>query len=138
MLVRQKATMIPFANKPEWKCPVHKWALSPHHLGVSKGRYNLTFKASRLYIPTIMARNGTDTVLLQPRQYARHPGKLLLLPLLPLQTPVKPLPPEIWREIFCFAAASSGSDVTSWSLSYLTICKSLKVINVYHILPKLT
>ncbi|XP_006454253.1 hypothetical protein AGABI2DRAFT_182230 [Agaricus bisporus var. bisporus H97] len=75
-----------------------------------------------------MARNGTETVLLQPRQYARYPGKLLLLPLLPVRAPVKPLPIEIWRDIFFFAAAGSGSEATAWPLSYLMICKSLKDI----------
>lgn len=75
-----------------------------------------------------MARNGTETVLLQPRQYARYPGKLLLLPLLPVRAPVKPLPIEIWRDIFFFAAAGSGSEATAWPLSYLMICKSLKVM----------
>lgn len=74
-----------------------------------------------------MALPSSETILLQPRQYAQHPGKLLLLPLLPVPKPTRPLPIEIWSEIFIFAAASSGRDVTTWSFSYLTICKSLKV-----------
>ncbi|KAF8899136.1 hypothetical protein BD779DRAFT_1666859 [Infundibulicybe gibba] len=39
-------------------------------------------------------------ILLKPRPYARASGELLLLPLLPQREPFKPLPSEIWTEIF--------------------------------------
>ncbi|KXN88936.1 hypothetical protein AN958_06807 [Leucoagaricus sp. SymC.cos] len=68
---------------------------------------------------------GPDTILLQPRPYAQRPGRLLLLPLLPLRTPLRPLPVEIWGDIFALAVAGGGEGATSWAFSYLTICKSL-------------
>lgn len=75
-----------------------------------------------------MTSMGSATVLLHPRPYAQRSGKLLLLPLLPFRKPLKPLPAEVWGEIFAFAVASGGREVTTWALSLLIICKSLKVL----------
>lgn len=74
-----------------------------------------------------MASASSETIFLQPRPYAQRPGKLLLLPLLPFRKPLKALPAEVWGDIFAFAVACGGREVTTWALSYLTICKSLKV-----------
>lgn len=66
-----------------------------------------------------------DAILLQPRPYARVSGKLLLLPLLPLKKPVKPLPAELWRQIFAFAVLDDEESILARSL--LTVCNAFKV-----------
>ncbi|PFH52338.1 hypothetical protein AMATHDRAFT_46456 [Amanita thiersii Skay4041] len=69
---------------------------------------------------------STNTVLLHPRPYALVPGKLLLLPLLPLRKQVKPLPVEIWYHIFTFALHADEHAVLARSL--LSVCKAFKDI----------
>ena len=68
---------------------------------------------------------STDTILLQPRPYARVPGRLLLLPLLPLKKPVKPLPAELWHQIFALALLDDESHILARSL--LIVCNAFKV-----------
>ncbi|KAF8689779.1 hypothetical protein AX14_003163 [Amanita brunnescens Koide BX004] len=69
---------------------------------------------------------STDTILLQPRPYARVPGRLLLLPLLPLKKPVKPLPAELWHQIFALALLDDESHILARSL--LIVCNAFKEI----------
>ena len=73
-----------------------------------------------------MASAGAEVILLQPRLYAQRPGKLLLLPLMPFKRPSKPLPSEIWGDIFALAVVGGGREATKWAFSYLTICNLLK------------
>lgn len=68
---------------------------------------------------------STDTILLQPRPYARVSGRLLLLPLLPLKKPIKPLPVELWHQIFALALLDDEDTILARSL--LTVCKAFKV-----------
>ncbi|PPQ79855.1 hypothetical protein CVT25_002911 [Psilocybe cyanescens] len=72
-----------------------------------------------------MSSTGT-AILLRPRPYANFSGTLLLLPLLPQPKTLKPLPSEIWTEIFAFAFTgySGRSGAKPWAWSTLTICKS--------------
>ncbi len=65
------------------------------------------------------------TTLLRPRPYARLSGELLLLPLLPLRRPIKPLPAELWRQIFALALLDDDNSILARSL--LTVCKAFKV-----------
>ncbi|KAF9011068.1 hypothetical protein BDQ17DRAFT_1233797 [Cyathus striatus] len=65
------------------------------------------------------------TIILRARPYAEPAGRLLLLPLLPHNPPVKDLPCEVWSVIFTFALLDGNSnDAWRWSLS--TICKAFK------------
>ncbi|KZP25368.1 hypothetical protein FIBSPDRAFT_888176 [Athelia psychrophila] len=78
----------------------------------------------------------TIQVLLQPRPYARTSGRLLLLPLLPLQPPTKAstLPAEIWREIIANVLAfdEKHPEFSSRKLAVLSVCKGLqRVANGY-------
>lgn len=66
-----------------------------------------------------------DVILLQPRPYARVSGKLLLLPLLPLRKPVKPLPAELWHQIFALAVLDDEGSILARSL--LIVCHAFKV-----------
>ncbi|KAF9556402.1 hypothetical protein CPC08DRAFT_93941 [Agrocybe pediades] len=81
-----------------------------------------------------MSSTGVS-VLLRPRPYETSSGALLLLPLLPQPEPLKPLPSEIWANIFMFSLASSSNDKRSkpWAWALLTICKAFHEI----ILPQL-
>ncbi|KAF5323489.1 hypothetical protein D9611_005522 [Ephemerocybe angulata] len=67
-------------------------------------------------------------VILQPRPYASLPGKLLLLPLLPIQEPSKDLPSEIWTEILLYSLVSEVPGSTSWCWSLLSVCKTFRDI----------
>ncbi|KAF9245894.1 hypothetical protein BU15DRAFT_85554 [Melanogaster broomeanus] len=48
----------------------------------------------------------SETILLCPRPLARYAGRFLLLPLLPHQPSLKPLPVEIWSKIFSIALSA--------------------------------
>ncbi|KIJ65066.1 hypothetical protein HYDPIDRAFT_89048 [Hydnomerulius pinastri MD-312] len=52
----------------------------------------------------------SETILLCPRPLARYAGRFLLLPLLPHQPPLKPLPSEIWTNIFSLAVFATASE----------------------------
>ncbi|KAF8628240.1 hypothetical protein AX15_004016 [Amanita polypyramis BW_CC] len=67
-----------------------------------------------------------STILLQARPYALVSGKLLLLPLLPLREPVKPLPAELWYQVFAFALLDDDKAILARSL--LVVCKAFKEI----------
>ncbi|KAF8641190.1 hypothetical protein AX17_000825 [Amanita inopinata Kibby_2008] len=67
---------------------------------------------------------SAGNILLQPRPYAQISGKLLLLPLLPLKKPSKPLPAEIWYQIFAYALVGDENGTLAQSL--LTVCKAFK------------
>ncbi|KAJ7597380.1 hypothetical protein C8J56DRAFT_919927 [Mycena floridula] len=64
---------------------------------------------------------STETILLQPRPYARAAGKLLLLPLLPLRKPCQ-LPSELWFEIF----KRSSGDQSRALLALMGTCKQFQ------------
>ncbi|KAG9314160.1 hypothetical protein JVU11DRAFT_4946 [Chiua virens] len=51
----------------------------------------------------------SETILLCPRPLARYGGRFVLLPLLPQQPPLKPLPAEIWSKIFSLALSADAS-----------------------------
>ncbi|TFK77489.1 hypothetical protein BDN72DRAFT_46323 [Pluteus cervinus] len=72
------------------------------------------------------AASEAGTILLRPRPYARLSGALLLLPLLPQPTPLKPLPGEIWTEIFRCALQSDPQDIGETTRTLLTVCKAFK------------
>src|ERR1700722_3060704 len=76
-------------------------------------------------------RSSSEKILLRPRPYAQSAGTLLLLPLLPRKKPLKPLPVEIWSDIFAFAFSRDADDayktVGRRRLSLLLVCKNLKV-----------
>ncbi|KIJ21981.1 hypothetical protein PAXINDRAFT_95433 [Paxillus involutus ATCC 200175] len=70
----------------------------------------------------------SETILLCPRPLARYAGRFLLLPLLPHQPPLKPLPAEIWSNIFSLALSADTSgepctNVFSWCVSLMLVCK---------------
>ncbi|KAF9229028.1 hypothetical protein BS17DRAFT_770929 [Gyrodon lividus] len=70
----------------------------------------------------------SETILLFPRPLARYAGRLLLLPLLPHQSPSKPLPAEIWSIIFSLALSTDASEGPytnrlSWCVSLMLVCK---------------
>ncbi|KAF8665296.1 hypothetical protein AX16_000317 [Volvariella volvacea WC 439] len=72
---------------------------------------------------------ATETsILLRPRPYAKLSGSLLLLPLLPQPRPLKPLPAEVWAEIFQWVLRfdAKTKEGTAWSL--LATCKAFKDI----------
>jgi len=69
---------------------------------------------------------NSTAILLHPRPYEKYAGILLLVPLLPKPKPLKPLPAEIWSEIFSFVLGTEreGRDI----LRLLThVCKSFHV-----------
>ncbi|KAI6008402.1 hypothetical protein F5J12DRAFT_828519 [Pisolithus orientalis] len=73
----------------------------------------------------------SDTLLLCPRPLARCAGRLLLLPLLPQRPPLKPLPSEIWSEVFSFVlseslAANPLADRARLCMSLVMVCRSFK------------
>jgi len=71
--------------------------------------------------------SSTDTVLLRPRPYAKYAGVLLLVPLLPQQKPLKPLPAEIWADIFAYVLASGRNEGLSSSWWLAEVCKTFHV-----------
>lgn len=68
----------------------------------------------------------SDTLLLCPRPLARYAGRLLLLPLLPRRPPLKPLPSEIWSEVFSFVLLQSIA--TNPSVDKARLCMSLAMV----------
>lgn len=73
-------------------------------------------------------------ILLRPRPFASSAGTFLLLPLLPHRVPARPLPAEIWTQIFEYVFVEYNQQGKSLSLavgdkklSLLLICKTLKV-----------
>ncbi|KAI6031530.1 hypothetical protein BKA83DRAFT_4201769 [Pisolithus microcarpus] len=68
----------------------------------------------------------SDTLLLCPRPLARYAGRLLLLPLLPRRPPLKPLPSEIWSEVFSFVLLESIA--TNPSVDKARLCMSLAMV----------
>lgn len=76
-----------------------------------------------------------QNILLQPRPYAQYSGRLLLLPLLPQPKPLKPLPAELWAEIFRWVVYSEQvlRDVTT-PKSLLTTCKAFKVSSPHFVI----
>lgn len=79
----------------------------------------------------------SETILLCPRPLARYGGRFVLLPLLPLKPPLKPLPAEIWARIFFLALPADVSQRShrkatttsgpSWCVSLMLVCKSFCV-----------
>lgn len=71
-----------------------------------------------------------ETVLLYPRPLARSSGRLLLLPLLPHRPPLKPLPSEIWSNIFIQVLFGDNQDPQSHTEHYnvLRSCSSLMLV----------
>ncbi|KAH7886012.1 hypothetical protein F5I97DRAFT_1189094 [Phlebopus sp. FC_14] len=76
----------------------------------------------------------SETILLCPRPLARYAGRFLLLPLLPHQPQLKPLPSELWARIFALVLAA-GVPASSQRgpvgraevcLSLTMVCKSFK------------
>ncbi|KAF8226327.1 hypothetical protein L208DRAFT_372951 [Tricholoma matsutake] len=65
-----------------------------------------------------------ERIFLCPRPYAQLSGQLLLLPLLPYPKPLKPLPSEIWTEIFAYVLQD---DDTAFASPLLRVCKAFKV-----------
>ncbi|PPQ64245.1 hypothetical protein CVT24_008648 [Panaeolus cyanescens] len=67
-------------------------------------------------------------VFLKPRPFEKAAGTFLLLPLLPQPRPMKPLPVEVWAQIFAFSLAAKENDHNDGyplkSLDFLIICKS--------------
>ncbi|KAF9535877.1 hypothetical protein CPB83DRAFT_780161 [Crepidotus variabilis] len=72
--------------------------------------------------------SSTDTIFLQPRPYARLAGMLLVVPLLPGPKPLKPLPAELWAEIFTHALEDGSSAVTQRTSTVGDVCKSFHEI----------
>lgn len=73
-----------------------------------------------------------EAILLRPRPFASSSGTFLLLPLLPHRVPARPLPAEIWAQIFEYIFAEYNQlgrspTVYDKKLSLLLICKTLKV-----------
>lgn len=64
-----------------------------------------------------------ERIFLCPRPYAQLSGQLLLLPLLPYPKPLKPLPSEIWTEIFAYVLQD---DDTAFASPLLRVCKAFK------------
>lgn len=75
----------------------------------------------------------TDRILLRPRPYARSAGALMLLPLLPTKTPVRPLPVEIWTRIFAYVLKGDPDNVFNFEsrLVLLLVCKTFKVVVIF-------
>lgn len=67
-----------------------------------------------------------EAVLLYPRPLARSSGRLLLLPLLPHRPPLKPLPSEIWSNIFI--QVLFGDDQDPQAHNVLRLCSSLMLV----------
>ncbi|KAH0838117.1 hypothetical protein J3R83DRAFT_6363 [Lanmaoa asiatica] len=79
----------------------------------------------------------SETILLCPRPLARYGGRFVLLPLLPQQPPMKPLPVEIWSSIFSLAFSADASQRShrkptmgglSWCVSLMLVCKSFREV----------
>lgn len=74
---------------------------------------------------------GESVVYLQPRPLALASGKLLLLPLLPRRRPFRPLPCELWTEIFELVLSAYDDQELHYCydarLGLLLICRALKV-----------
>ncbi|KAI0688143.1 hypothetical protein BC835DRAFT_1419398 [Cytidiella melzeri] len=88
-------------------------------------------------VPTtnLPASTSTDTILLQPRRYAKAPGSLTLIPLLPHKPPAKALPAELWIKIlgYVFAAYAvqgqrSLQSTSALKQNVLLVCKTIKEI----------
>jgi hypothetical protein len=75
--------------------------------------------------------SSVTTILLRPRPFAKYAGVLLLVPLLPEPKPLKPLPAEIWAEVFSYVMESECSGDT-WSWSLIHVCKSFYVSLSYN------
>lgn len=78
----------------------------------------------------------SETILLCPRPLARYGGRFVLLPLLPQQPHLRPLPVEIWSRIFTLALSADASQrshhkpTTSgllWCVSLMLVCKFFRV-----------
>lgn len=69
---------------------------------------------------------STQSILLRPRPLNHYSGTLLLLPLLPYRKLSKPLPSELWTEIFSFALFSEGKSSTL-ARNLLVVCSAFKV-----------
>jgi len=77
--------------------------------------------------------NSAETTILRPRPFALYSGSLLLLPLLPPRKPLKPLPAEIWAEIFASALAynkASREPAPAWAWSLAAVCKAFHVSHI--------
>lgn len=70
---------------------------------------------------------SSQSVILRPRPYALISGHLLLLPLLPQRRELKPLPSEVWTQIFQHAIFRDGALDVRLAQVLLTICKAFKV-----------
>jgi hypothetical protein len=52
----------------------------------------------------------TPPIYLRPRPLARTPGSFVLLPLLPVPRPVKPLPAELWSKVLSYVVVDDGEE----------------------------
>lgn len=66
------------------------------------------------------------TVLLRPRPYARFAGILLVVPLLSGPKPLKPLPAELWVEIFAYVLEDALC-ATEHALKLGNVCRTFHV-----------
>lgn len=72
-----------------------------------------------------------EPVILHPRPLEKQAGGILLLPLLPYRSPLKPLPAELWSKVFTFIYYDDrdleSGNVERFRLELLTVCKGLHV-----------
>jgi len=107
---------------PSCRPPPHNLRFAPSSQDVARPLISLNF--------TVSANNSSchmpAPILLQPRPYARLPGKLLLLPLMPIQD-TRTLPSEIWRHILAHAMVGENAGTTLWCWSVLRVNKQFRV-----------